>query len=55
MRTLQIVLSNFRTEHAQLWDLTFAGSILAFLIPIIIIFPLQRFFIAGITSTGSKE
>jgi ABC-type glycerol-3-phosphate transport system permease component len=55
LRTLQIVLSNFRTEHAQLWDLTFAGSILAFLIPIVVIFPLQKFFVAGIISTGTKE
>lgn len=55
MQTIQIALNSFRTEYTQMWNLIFAASILSFIIPIAIILPLQRFFVAGITNSGSKE
>lgn len=55
MQTIQIALNSFRTQYYQQWDLVFAAAILAFLVPVCIIFPLQRFFVAGITQSGVKE
>jgi ABC-type glycerol-3-phosphate transport system permease component len=55
MHTIQIALSSFQTEHAKLWNNIFAASIIAFIIPILIILPLQKYFIEGISSVGSKE
>jgi len=55
MQTIQIALSSFQTEHAKMWNLIFAASIIAFLIPVSIMLPMQRFYIEGITNTGVKE
>ncbi len=53
--TVQLALSNFSTQYTKNWDQIFAGSIIAFLLPVAIIMPLQRFFAAGLTSSGIKE
>lgn len=55
MRTVQVALNSFRTEHAKLWHLIFAASIVAFLIPVLIMMPLQRYYVEGIVSSGVKE
>lgn len=55
MQTIQIALNSFRTQYTKEWNNIFAASIVAFLIPILIILPLQKFYVEGITSTGSKE
>ena len=41
--------------YTQNWNQIFAGSLIAFLVPVAIILPLQKFFTAGLTSTGAKE
>lgn len=53
--TVQLALSNFSTQYTKNWDQIFAGSIIAFLLPVAIIMPLQKFFTAGLTSSGIKE
>lgn len=55
MYTVQLALSNFSTQYTKNWDQIFAGSIIAFLLPVAIILPLQKFFSAGMTSSGIKE
>ena len=55
MYTVQIALSNFSTQYTQNWNQIFAGSLIAFLVPVAIILPLQKFFTAGLPSTGAKE
>lgn len=55
MNTVQIALSSFRTQYTKNWNEIFAGSIIAFLIPILIIIPLQKFYTEGITNVGTKE
>lgn len=55
MSTVQIALSNFSTQYTQNWNQIFAGSLIAFLLPVAIILPLQKFFAAGMTATGAKE
>lgn len=55
LRVIQVSISYFTTEFATYWNEMFAASILAILPPIILILVLQRYFIEGIASTGSKE
>lgn len=55
MNTIQIAISSFRTQYTKNWNEIFAGSIIAFLIPIIMIIPLQKFYTEGITNVGAKE
>jgi multiple sugar transport system permease protein/putative chitobiose transport system permease protein len=54
-RTIQAALSDFQTEHATMWNDMFAASILAFMVPVAIIIPFQKYFIEGIAHTGAKE
>ena len=54
-RTVQAALSDFQTEHATIWNDMFAASIVAFMIPVAIIIPLQKYFVQGIAHTGAKE
>lgn len=54
-RVIQVALSDFTTEHATLWNEMFALSVIAVIIPTILLLPLQRFFIQGVSSTGIKE
>lgn len=55
MQTVQVALNSFQTEHAKLWNLIFAASIIAFIIPVSIMMPLQRYYVEGIVSSGVKE
>lgn len=55
MNTIQIAISSFRTQYTKNWNEIFAGSIIAFMIPIILIIPLQKFYTEGITNVGAKE
>lgn len=55
MQTVQVALNSFQTEHAKLWNLIFAASIIAFVIPVSIMMPLQRYYVEGIVSSGVKE
>ena len=55
MYTIQIALSNFSTQYTKYWNQIFAGSLIAFLLPVSIILPLQKFYAAGLTTSGIKE
>ena len=54
IQVLQVVISSTLGQTQQYWGRTFAGSCLA-TVPVIIIFlALQRYYVAGIASTGVK-
>ena len=55
MQTIQIALNSFRTQYTKMWNNIFAASLIAFMIPILLIIPLQKFYVEGITSAGTKE
>jgi multiple sugar transport system permease protein len=54
-QVIQVAMSESRTQHATLWNELYAQSVIAFLIPLLFILPLQRYFVQGIASTGVKE
>lgn len=54
IRTIQIALSSFSTEHKTAWSALYAGSMFAALVPLGLFLPLQKYFVEGITSSGIK-
>lgn len=54
IRTIQIALSAFTTEHKTAWSALYAGSMFAALVPLGLFLPLQKYFVEGITSSGIK-
>jgi multiple sugar transport system permease protein len=54
-RTLPIAIALFQNQHLTEWGQVFAASIVA-LIPILVVYILfQRYFVAGIATTGMKS
>lgn len=54
IRTIQIALAQFNTEHSTAWSALYAGSMFSALIPLLLFLPLQKYFVQGITSSGVK-
>ena len=54
-RVIQVALSDFTTEYATYWNEMFAAAIISVIIPVLILLPLQKFFVQGISSSGGKE
>lgn len=54
IRTIQIALTAFNTEHSTAWSALYAGSMFSALIPLLLFLPLQKYFVQGITSSGVK-
>ena len=54
LRVIQVALAGFEQRYATLWNELFAASNVATLIPLLILFPLQRFYIQGVTASGFK-
>lgn len=54
-KVIQVALSDFITEYATYWNEMFAAAIIAVIVPVLILLPLQRYYVQGISNTGSKE
>lgn len=54
IRTIQIALGFFSTEHKTNWSALYAGSMFSAMIPLCLFLPLQKYFVQGITSSGIK-
>jgi ABC-type glycerol-3-phosphate transport system permease component len=54
-RLIQVAISLSVEEYRVLWNELLAGSMLAAIIPILLILPFQRYYVGGIAGTGIKE
>ncbi|WP_029688185.1 carbohydrate ABC transporter permease [Thermoanaerobacter sp. A7A] len=54
-RVIQIAISYLTTEFGTYWNEIFAATIVAVIVPVLLLLFLQRYFVQGITSTGMKE
>ncbi|MNJ47860.1 L-arabinose transport system permease protein AraQ [compost metagenome] len=54
-RVIQVAISMFTTEHATAWNEMFAATIIAVIVPVILILLFQRYFVQGVANSGSKE
>jgi multiple sugar transport system permease protein len=55
LRVIQVALAGFEERYVTLWNELFAASIIAALIPLIILLPLQRFYVQGVTAAATKD
>ena len=55
LRVVQVEISNAVGQFQTLWNELLAGSMLAAIIPILLLFPFQRYYVQAITSSGLKE
>ena len=51
---LQIALANLQQQHSTQWTQIFAASSLAALVPLLLLLPLQRYYVRGIVGSGVK-
>ncbi|HEX7714933.1 MAG TPA: carbohydrate ABC transporter permease [Bacillota bacterium] len=54
-RVIQVAIANFFTQYQTLWNLLFAAVVIAAIIPIVLLLPLQRYYVQAITQSGIKE
>lgn len=54
-KVIQVAMSDFTTEHSTLWNELYAVSVIAVIIPVFLLLPLQRYFVQGVSNTGIKE
>ncbi len=55
LRVIQVALAYLRTQYFVAWDQVFAGVVISAIVPLVLIFPLQSYYIRAITLTGLKE
>lgn len=54
MKVIQIALSDFNTEFNTNWALIYAAASISIIVPLMLLLPLQKYFIRGITTSGIK-
>jgi multiple sugar transport system permease protein/putative chitobiose transport system permease protein len=55
LRVVQVEISNAIAEYQTLWNQLLAGSMLAAIVPILLLLPFQRYYVQAITGSGLKE
>jgi multiple sugar transport system permease protein len=55
LKVIQVALAGFQERYVTLWNELFAAAIIAALIPLIILLPLQRFYVQGVTAAATKD
>ncbi len=55
MKVIQVAISEFTLEFTVLWNVIFAATVVAILIPTCILLPLQKYYIKGAAASGIKE
>ena len=55
LKVIQVALAGFEERYVTLWNELFAATIIAALIPLIILLPLQRYYVQGVTAAATKD
>ncbi len=55
LKVIQVALAGFEERYVTLWNELFAAAIVAAFFPLIILLPLQRFYVQGVTAAATKE
>lgn len=55
LRVITVAISaSSQTEHITIWSALFGGTVIATIVPILLIIPFQKYYIRGIATTGIK-
>ena len=53
-KVVQVALSDFQLQFQTLWEQLFAASIVAAVIPLLLLLPFQRYYVRSVVGTGLK-
>jgi multiple sugar transport system permease protein len=53
-KVVQVALSDFQLQYQTLWNELFAAAIVAAVIPLLLLLPLQRYYVQSVVGTGLK-
>ena len=53
-KVVQVALGDFQLQYQTLWEQLFAASIVAAVIPLLLLLPFQRFYVRSVIGTGLK-
>jgi multiple sugar transport system permease protein/putative chitobiose transport system permease protein len=53
-KVVQVALSDFQLQYQTLWEQLFAASIVAAVIPLLLLLPFQRYFVRSVIGSGLK-
>lgn len=53
-RVVQVALGDFQLQYQTLWEQLFAASIVAAVIPLLVLLPFQRYYVRSVVGTGLK-
>ncbi|MCH3918122.1 MAG: carbohydrate ABC transporter permease [Spirochaetia bacterium] len=54
MKVIQVAIADLSQDNEVYWNQIFASCTLSLILPIAIVLPLQKYYIAGLTSSGLK-
>jgi multiple sugar transport system permease protein len=54
MRVIQVALAGFEQQYQTLWNELFAASVISAVIPLLILLPLQRYYVQGVAGSAMK-
>lgn len=55
MKVIQVAIADLKQDNEIYWNQIFAASTISIVVPVLIILPLQKYYILGIASSGIKE
>jgi ABC-type glycerol-3-phosphate transport system permease component len=53
-KVVQVAMSDFQLQYQTLWNELFAASTVAAVIPLLLLLPLQRYYVQSVVGTGLK-
>ena len=53
-KVVQVALSDFQLQYQTLWNELFAASLVAAIIPLLLLLPFQRYYVQSVAGTGIK-
>ena len=55
LTVIQVAIAQLNQENLMMWSQMFAASVLAVVVPVVLILPLQQYYVSGVTGAGLKE
>mgnify|MGYP000977015459 CR=1 FL=1 len=54
LQVIQVAIAGLNQENLMMWSQMFAASVVAVIIPVVLILPLQQYYVQGVTGAGIK-
>lgn len=54
LKVIQVCMASFQEQYTTAWNELFGVAVITALIPIVLLLPLQRFYVQGLAGSGLK-